>query len=52
MFRRRTAFTLMLASVVASRALAQTNPLWHGEKTKNSSPHMSWPEVREPNDCK
>jgi len=47
MFRRRTAFTLMLASVVASRALAQTNPLWHEEKTKNYLPHMSWPEVRD-----
>ena len=47
MFRRRTAFTLMLASVLASRALAQTNPLWHEEKTKNYLPHMSWPEVRD-----
>ena len=42
----------MLASVVASRALAQTNPLGHGETTKNYLPHMSWPEVGEPNDRK
>jgi creatinine amidohydrolase len=47
MFRRRTTVALMLASVVASRALAQTNPLWHEEKTKNYLPHMSWPEVRD-----
>jgi creatinine amidohydrolase len=47
MFRRRTGFTLMLASVLASRALAQTSPLWHEEKTKNYLPHMSWPEVRD-----
>ena len=45
MFRRRTA--VVLVSLVASNAFAQTNPLWHEEKTKNYLPHMSWPEVRD-----
>jgi creatinine amidohydrolase len=44
---RRAALTLMLASVLASNAFAQTNPLWHEERTKNYLPHMSWPEVRD-----
>src|SRR5438876_2821776 len=44
---RRAAFTVILAAVLASRAFAQTNPLWHEEKTKNYLPHMSWPEVRD-----
>jgi creatinine amidohydrolase len=26
---------------------AQTNPLWHGQKTKNYLPDMTWPEVRD-----
>jgi len=47
MFRRRTAVAVMLVSLVASNAFAQTNPLWHEEKTKNYLPHMSWPEVRD-----
>jgi creatinine amidohydrolase len=44
---RNAAFMLMLASVLPSIASAQTNPLWHEEKTKNYLPHMSWPEVRD-----
>ena len=43
----RAAFTVILAAVLGSRAFAQTNPLWHEEKTKNYLPHMSWPEVRD-----
>ena len=35
MFRRRTAVAVMLVSLVASNASAQTNPLWHEQKTKN-----------------
>ncbi len=44
---RRAALTLTLTSVVAGHGFAQTNPLWHEEKTKNFLPHMSWPEVRD-----
>lgn len=44
---RRAALALMLAAVPAPDAFAQTNPLWHEEKTKNYLPHMSWPEVRD-----
>jgi creatinine amidohydrolase len=30
-----------------AHAQAQTNPLWHEQKTRNYLPHMSWPEVQD-----
>ena len=44
---RRNALTLILVSLLASSGFAQTNPLWHEDRTKNFLPHMSWPEVRD-----
>ena len=46
MLYRNTAAALLTA-LLTSHAQAQTNPLWHEEKTKNYLPHMSWPEVRD-----
>jgi len=37
----------LLALVWSATLLAQTNPLWHEEKTKNYLPHMTWPEVQD-----
>ena len=44
---KRSTFALFLALVGAGPLAAQTNPLWHEEKTKNYLPHMTWPEVQE-----
>lgn len=38
---------LVLAISTATPLLAQTNPLWSEQKTKNYLPHMTWPEVRD-----
>ena len=43
----RIALCVALVASLAPPALAQTNPLWHEEKTKNFLPHMTWPEVRD-----
>jgi creatinine amidohydrolase len=43
----RAAAAALLTALLTSHAQAQTNPLWHEEKTKNYLPHMSWPEVRD-----
>ena len=40
-------FFSLAAACLSSAAAAQTNPLWHEEKTKNYLPHMTWPEVRD-----
>lgn len=48
---RRLRFTplryLLAISISAAVLSAQTNPLWHGQKTKNYLPDMSWPEVQD-----
>jgi creatinine amidohydrolase len=44
---RRAAFVLSLVACLAARTFAQTNPLWHEQKTRNFLPHMTWPEVRD-----
>jgi creatinine amidohydrolase len=36
-----------LLTLVPGALAAQTNPLWHEEKTKNYLPHMTWPEVQD-----
>ncbi len=43
----RALVTALLVASFAPRAGAQTNPLWHDEKTKNFLPHMTSPEVRD-----
>jgi creatinine amidohydrolase len=43
----RVVLGLLLAATLASRAGAQTNPLWSEQKVKNYLPHMTWPEVRD-----
>ncbi len=46
--KARTALALSFAlTLVAGSATAQTNPLWHEEKTRNYLPHMTWPEVKD-----
>lgn len=45
--RNRIIFALLLATLVAMQAQAQTNPLWREEKVKNYLPHMTSPEVRD-----
>ncbi|MCU1262202.1 MAG: Creatininase [Bryobacterales bacterium] len=40
----RKLFALLACTAVLT---AQTNPLWHGQKTKNYLPEMTWPEVQD-----
>ncbi|MFQ5793316.1 MAG: creatininase family protein, partial [Acidobacteriota bacterium] len=47
MHRLKEVFPVMCLVLVASWALAQTNPLWHEKKVKNYLPHMTWPEVQD-----
>jgi creatinine amidohydrolase len=37
----------LMALAGGAHAQAQTNPLWHEQKTRNYLPHMSWPEVQD-----
>ena len=46
MWNRLILYSLLMLSLT-SGVEAQTNPLWHEEKTKNYLPHMTWPEVRD-----
>jgi len=41
------ACALAALAAASSTAVAQTNPLWHEQKTKNYLPHMTWPEVQD-----
>ena len=45
MNRFRTFVFLFALSLIPIGGLAQTNPLWHGQKIKNYLPHMTRPEV-------
>jgi creatinine amidohydrolase len=38
---------ILALSISAAVLNAQTNPLWHEQKTKNYLPDMSWPEVQD-----
>ena len=42
--RARYGLAILIGVAVLS---AQTNPLWHEQKTKNFLPDMTWPEVQE-----
>ena len=46
MFAHEVKYLLTL-SIAAAVLGAQTNPLWHEQKTKNYLPDMSWPEVQD-----
>jgi creatinine amidohydrolase len=39
--------SLLVISIGVAVLSAQTNPLWHEQKTKNYLPDMSWPEVQD-----
>ena len=47
MNRFRTFAFLFALSLIPIGGLAQTNPLWHGQKIKNYLPHMTRPEVED-----
>ena len=49
MRRNSALLACVLAALAAASpaAVAQTNPLWHEQKTKNYLPHMTWPEVQD-----
>ena len=44
---RRCAKLALAISLGVAVLSAQTNPLWHEQKTKNYLPEMSWPEVQD-----
>ncbi len=46
MFGREVKY-LLAVSIAAAILGAQTNPLWHEQKTKNYLPEMTWPEVQD-----
>lgn len=43
----RSALVCVVLTLVPAALAAQTNPLWHEQKTKNYLPHMTWPEVQD-----